>query len=87
MIPQQCVEVTEDFIGLVQTGITPTIHHIQEFVTQEELENTVRRICGDPKVDGVLVQLPLPAHLDEEAIMEAFDPWKDVDGFHALNMG
>ncbi len=40
-----------------------------------------------PSIDGVLVQLPLPRHIDEEAIIESFDPSKDVDGFHPLNIG
>ena len=47
----------------------------------------VRRVCGDPGVDGVLVQLPLPRHCDEGSVMEQLDPSKDVDGFHPLNMG
>lgn len=71
----------------MKAGITPTVYRVPELITQQELETIVHRICEDPLVDGVLVQLPLPPHLDEEAIMEAFDPWKDVDGFHALNMG
>lgn len=47
----------------------------------------VRQVCGDPGVDGVLVQLPLPRHCDEGSVMEQLDPSKDVDGFHPLNMG
>ncbi|GMH32684.1 hypothetical protein BSKO_00518 [Bryopsis sp. KO-2023] len=68
-------------------GIDSEVIRVPESVSQEDLENCVREICSNPAIDGALVQLPLPEHLDEEAIMEAFDPWKDVDGFHALNMG
>ena len=52
-----------------------------------DLEEGVSRVCRRGDVDGVLVQLPLPQHLDEGAVMERLDPAKDVDGFHPLNMG
>ena len=55
--------------------------------TQEELERTVRATCEDPQVDGVLIQLPLPPHMDEDSMTNALDPWKDVDGVHPVNMG
>ena len=54
---------------------------------QATLMDTVRGIVEDDAVDGVLVQLPLPAHLDERPVLEAIDPDKDVDGFHAVNVG
>jgi methylenetetrahydrofolate dehydrogenase (NADP+)/methenyltetrahydrofolate cyclohydrolase len=56
-------------------------------VSQAELNATVERICNDPSTTGVLVQLPLPAQLSEEALAESFHPQKDVDAFHPLNMG
>jgi 5,10-methylene-tetrahydrofolate dehydrogenase/methenyl tetrahydrofolate cyclohydrolase len=56
-------------------------------VSQQDLQACVSEVSSDRAVDGVLVQLPLPPHLDEEAVMEALDPLKDVDGFHPLNMG
>lgn len=56
-------------------------------MSQQELEAKVKEVCGSATVDGVLIQLPMPPHLDEEAIMEYLDPAKDVDGFHPLNMG
>jgi methylenetetrahydrofolate dehydrogenase (NADP+)/methenyltetrahydrofolate cyclohydrolase len=68
-------------------GIAAEIHQLPEDVSQEDLEQEVRRVCADPAMDGVLVQLPLPRHLDEEQVMEFLDPRKDVDGFHPLNMG
>ena len=60
---------------------------LSESCTQEELNAAVEAACADTSIDGVLVQLPLPAHLDEVAVMERLNPQKDVDGFHPLNMG
>jgi methylenetetrahydrofolate dehydrogenase (NADP+)/methenyltetrahydrofolate cyclohydrolase len=56
-------------------------------VSQGQLQQAVADVAADAAIDGVLVQLPLPRHLDEEAVMGALDPRKDVDGFHPLNMG
>ena len=63
--------------------------HIQLDVdtTHDELLSTVKRLNGRDEVDGILVQLPLPDHIDENAILEAIDPQKDVDGFHPMNVG
>lgn len=69
-----------------QAGIRVTIHRYLEDVSQPYLEAEVIKLCSDPTVDGVLIQLPLSKHLDEEAVMEKLDPKKDVDGFHPLNM-
>ena len=55
--------------------------------TQEELENTVTALNQDVSVHGILVQLPLPKHLDEARVLRLIDPDKDVDGFHAMNSG
>ncbi len=55
--------------------------------TQEELLNTVQRLNQDASVNGILVQLPLPDHLDAAQVLEAIDPAKDVDGFHTINTG
>lgn len=55
--------------------------------TQEELNAVIDRYNADPDVHGILVQLPLPAHLDEEAVIERISPEKDVDGFHPANLG
>jgi len=56
-------------------------------VTQEELMACIRNLNVDPAVHGILVQLPLPKHLDSARVLEAVSPAKDVDGFHAENMG
>lgn len=63
------------------------VRQLSASVTQRQLEAAVAALCADPRIDGVLVQLPLPAHIDEEAVIDRFDPLKDVDGFHPLNMG
>ena len=56
-------------------------------ISQDELLDIVRGLNADPAVSGILVQLPLPAHIDERAITEAVDPDKDVDGLHPVNLG
>ena len=56
-------------------------------VTQAELLAHIDRLNADPKIDGILVQLPLPAHIDAELVIERIDPKKDVDGFHPYNLG
>ncbi len=55
--------------------------------SQEELIATIRRLNQDPKIHGILVQLPLPRHLDEGEVLETIDPRKDVDGFHPISVG
>ncbi len=56
-------------------------------IGQDELLELVEELNGDPRVDGILVQLPLPGHIDEKAVIAAIDPAKDVDGFHVVNAG
>ncbi|MDY0290473.1 MAG: bifunctional 5,10-methylenetetrahydrofolate dehydrogenase/5,10-methenyltetrahydrofolate cyclohydrolase [Sphaerochaeta sp.] len=60
---------------------------LAETSTQEELVSLVRRLNADPGVQGILVQLPLPGHMDSEAVIEAIDQDKDVDGFHPMSVG
>ncbi|MFC2490662.1 MAG: tetrahydrofolate dehydrogenase/cyclohydrolase catalytic domain-containing protein, partial [Prevotella sp.] len=55
--------------------------------TQDDLLKLVDELNGDPAVDGILVQLPLPAHIDSQAVLERIEPHKDVDGFHPYNVG
>lgn len=71
----------------LQVGIISQLHTLPEGVSQAEVAAAVRRVCDDAHIDGLLVQLPLPRHLNEDAIIDTFDPAKDVDGFHPLNMG
>lgn len=62
-------------------------HHFPSTLSQHELLEVVGRLNADPLVDGILVQLPLPKHIDSNLILAAIDPTKDVDGFHATNAG
>lgn len=68
-------------------GFYSQIDRLSEEVTENELLNKIEIYNQDPEVDGILVQLPLPKHIDEEKIILAIDSRKDVDGFHPLNMG
>jgi methylenetetrahydrofolate dehydrogenase (NADP+)/methenyltetrahydrofolate cyclohydrolase len=70
-----------------ELGIDSFGHEMPEDSSQEEVETLVKELNADPKVHGILVQLPLPAGLDEEAILRAISIEKDVDGFHPVNMG
>jgi 5,10-methylene-tetrahydrofolate dehydrogenase/methenyl tetrahydrofolate cyclohydrolase len=70
-----------------ELGMYSVGHHLAGDISQEDALNVVRELGADPKVHGILVQLPLPAHLDSEAILGAVPLHKDVDGFHPLNIG
>jgi methylenetetrahydrofolate dehydrogenase (NADP+)/methenyltetrahydrofolate cyclohydrolase len=70
-----------------KVGIASFGHTLPADTGQEEVENLVRELGEDPKVHGILVQLPLPDHLDEEAVLNAIPLYKDVDGFHPVNIG
>ncbi|XP_075655808.1 bifunctional protein FolD 1, mitochondrial-like isoform X1 [Castanea sativa] len=70
-----------------EVGIATMVEELPESCTESELLDVVSRFNEDPSVHGILVQLPLPQHLDEEKIMTVVNPEKDVDGFHPLNMG
>lgn len=70
-----------------ELGIDSFPHELPATVSQEEVESLVQELNADPKVHGILVQLPLPAGLDEESILKAISIEKDVDGFHPINIG
>lgn len=70
-----------------EVGIRSEEHHLEASTSQAELLDLVGRLNRDPAVHGILVQLPLPDHLDEDPILEAIDPGKDADGFHPFNVG
>src|SRR3989337_2241045 len=70
-----------------EAGIESFGHELAATATQAEVESLVARLNQDPKVHGILVQLPLPAGLDEEAVLKAISLEKDVDGFQPLNIG
>lgn len=71
----------------LEAGFSSVVHRLPATVSQDELESLVRELNADEAVDGILVQLPLPAGLHEAPILELIRADKDVDGFHALNVG
>ncbi|HEX9400318.1 MAG TPA: bifunctional methylenetetrahydrofolate dehydrogenase/methenyltetrahydrofolate cyclohydrolase FolD [Anaeromyxobacter sp.] len=70
-----------------EVGIRSDEHHLPATTTQAELMALVARLNADPKVHGILVQLPLPKQLDDRQVLDAIDPRKDADGFHPFNVG
>jgi methylenetetrahydrofolate dehydrogenase (NADP+)/methenyltetrahydrofolate cyclohydrolase len=70
-----------------EVGFTGTVLHFDANISEQDLLREVHRINQDPSIDGLIVQLPLPNHINENAITQAILPEKDVDGFHDINMG
>tara|TARA_B110000263_G_scaffold238051_1_gene238913 strand:- start:8 stop:886 length:879 start_codon:yes stop_codon:yes gene_type:complete len=70
-----------------QVGFKSTLFHFDNNITQDELLKKINNLNNDNLLDGYIVQLPLPKHIDEEKILLAIDPKKDVDGFHPSNFG
>ncbi len=68
-------------------GITSTLTHLPITISQNELLHEIQALNQNPNVDGILVQLPLPPHINDRAIMLSINPEKDVDGFHPINIG
>ena len=70
-----------------ECGFTSTLIRYEADITEDELLKKVDELNNDPDIDGFIVQLPLPKHIDEQKIIEAIDYRKDVDGFHPINVG
>ncbi|MCB0717638.1 MAG: bifunctional methylenetetrahydrofolate dehydrogenase/methenyltetrahydrofolate cyclohydrolase FolD [Bacteroidetes bacterium] len=70
-----------------EAGIGSDTMRFPDSISQDELLAVVNKLNHDPDVDGILVQLPLPDHIDEKTVIHAIDPTKDVDGFHPVNAG
>jgi methylenetetrahydrofolate dehydrogenase (NADP+)/methenyltetrahydrofolate cyclohydrolase len=70
-----------------EVGFKSTLIRYEDDVTEARLLQTVHDLNNDPDIDGFIVQLPLPAHISEQKVIEAIDPRKDVDGFHPVNLG
>jgi methylenetetrahydrofolate dehydrogenase (NADP+)/methenyltetrahydrofolate cyclohydrolase len=70
-----------------EVGINSTVHRLPAETTREELLGLIDRLNNDAAVHGILVQLPLPSHLDEDEVINTISPKKDVDGFHPINAG
>ncbi len=85
--PASAVYVRSKDRSAREAGIAAHTIRLPAATTEAALLSEVRRLNNDPTVDGILVQLPLPAHIRAQAVIEAIDPAKDVDGFHPLNTG
>lgn len=85
--PASKVYVRNKQKACAEVGINSFGYNLPEDISQEELETLVRKLNADPAVNGILVQLPLPKHLDEERVLASIDLSKDVDGFHPVNIG
>lgn len=70
-----------------ELGIASWVHRLPADASEKKVLNLVEKLNGDPKVHGILVQSPPPKHIDENKIINAIDPNKDVDGFHPINVG
>ncbi len=70
-----------------EAGMNSVVYKLPEETTMDELLETIDKLNNDDLIDGILVQLPLPGHLDEKAVIAAISPSKDVDGFHIANAG
>jgi len=68
-------------------GYDSTLIKLEDSISQEALLDTIEKLNNDPLLDGFIVQLPLPKHIDEEVVLHAINPYKDVDGFHPTNFG
>jgi len=83
---------SETYVGMKEkacheVGIASQAHRLPEDITQRELMMLIARLNADPEVNGILVQIPLPRHLDQMAVFGAIKRDKDVDGFHPMNVG
>lgn len=70
-----------------ELGVASFAHDLPASCTEKRLLNLIAKLNADPKVHGILVQLPLPKQIDEQRVLNAIDPAKDVDGFHPMNVG
>jgi methylenetetrahydrofolate dehydrogenase (NADP+)/methenyltetrahydrofolate cyclohydrolase len=70
-----------------EVGFHSNVQHLSENTSQPDLEERINALNLDPSIDGILVQLPLPPHIDAHRIIDRIDPMKDVDGFHPYNIG
>jgi len=85
--PASVSYVTAKGRGCEQIGVNSYQHSIPADTTEEDLLKLVDELNNDPKINGILVQLPLPKHIDSNKVLYAINPDKDVDGFHPVNVG
>jgi methylenetetrahydrofolate dehydrogenase (NADP+) / methenyltetrahydrofolate cyclohydrolase len=85
--PPSAAYVRSKVKATVEAGMESFEHRIPAETSEDDLIALIDRLNGDDNVDGILVQLPLPNHVDEQAVLTRVDPAKDVDGFHPVNVG
>jgi methylenetetrahydrofolate dehydrogenase (NADP+)/methenyltetrahydrofolate cyclohydrolase len=85
--PASAVYVRNKGRATIEAGMESFEHKLSAETSESELLGLVERLNADPKVDGILVQLPLPGHIDGNNVLTSVDPDKDVDGFHPVNAG
>ncbi len=85
--PASQVYVKKKAEACKEAGIYSVVHEMPENIKEETIINTIKLMNENQNINGILVQLPLPLHINQTKIIEAIDPKKDVDGFHPYNMG
>ncbi len=85
--PASAVYVRNKKIACEKAGLYPQEHLLPASTTQESLLALIHQLNADPQIHGILVQLPLPSHIESKAILQAVSPEKDADGFHPVNVG
>jgi len=85
--PASIVYVRNKSQACEEVGMKSIYHGLPETVSQEDLIKLIHQLNQDPNIDGILVQLPLPSHIDSDKVTENILPQKDVDGFHPYNLG
>jgi methylenetetrahydrofolate dehydrogenase (NADP+)/methenyltetrahydrofolate cyclohydrolase len=81
------IYVRNKVLQTIQVGMESVEHHLAENTTEADLLTLIKSLNETSNIDGILVQLPLPAHINSKTVLLAIDPTKDVDGFHPLNAG
>ena len=85
--PASCVYVRNKQLTFEELGIHSLSYELEETTSEEKLLSLIQELNAREDVDGILVQLPLPGHINEKDVLNAIDPAKDVDGFHPYNVG
>lgn len=85
--PASCIYVRNKKKACAYIGIKSLSYELDETISEEELLKLIEQLNQDQDVNGILVQLPLPAHIDENKVIDAISPAKDVDGFHTQSIG
>jgi methylenetetrahydrofolate dehydrogenase (NADP+) / methenyltetrahydrofolate cyclohydrolase len=85
--PASQIYVRAKTSACTKVGIESETMRLPDTISEKELREIIRRLNDDPSIDGILVQLPLPAHIHPLTVIETIDPRKDVDGFHPMNVG